>query len=59
MNRFLLTATLSFALISPVAAAASPVASAVKAVGLARDLANAAELLDRLTETKGRPDARV
>ncbi len=58
MNRVLLTATLSFALTSPAATAAPPVPSAVKAVGLARDLASAAELLDRLTEAKGRSEVR-
>jgi hypothetical protein len=59
MRRVLLTVTLALVLLSP-AAAAPPAAQAAKALWLARDIADVAELLDRLTAVvKGRPVARV
>jgi hypothetical protein len=54
-----LPAAVSLALFSPAAGAAPPVAESLKPLGLARDLADAAALLDRLTEVKGWPEVRA
>jgi hypothetical protein len=58
MRHTLPTITLALVLLSP-ATAAPPVAPVVKALGLARDLADAVPLLDRLTAVKGRPAVRT
>lgn len=59
MMRLLPNAVLSLVLLSPVRAAEPGLTDAAKALGLARNLADASAFLDRLTEAKGRPAARA